>query len=214
MKIEVVGTFPIEQAFAKAREACLENAGDQEIYFYKDAEMRLVDFYPEELNPVSMYLLNQNLEFQRKFREHLMSGYGIDTLCLSEVVHLKTPDGIVGLVPPYVEVSQEKVSLYGREGYTPPPDKPAYLNIPLIIDGLHRAKLASELNTKLRCIVVSSPMTIDYPYASYPVPWSKVSLYDEVPPVKKHYRREDKYTFMRPLTAFRLMEATEAEYNR
>ncbi len=85
--------LPIEQAFAAAREAVLEKADGENIFFYKDKTLQLQDLYPRELNSAALYLLEENVAFQRELRKYLLERYGIDTLRLSAVVHLGNRKG-------------------------------------------------------------------------------------------------------------------------
>ena len=213
MQVTIAKRFPIEQGFKAIRQATLENAGDEEVFFYKSANLRLAEFLPEELNPVSLYLLEKNLDIQRTLREHLLENYGIDTLHLREILHLKTENGLVAMIPPYAEISEEVLKLIPQNGDREPAERTS-IKVPIIPDGLHRATLAQELGETLTCIVASNLDTLRYPYASYPVSWSEVKVYQETPKVKKFYRRQDPYTYMRPLDALRLLKPTEVEYGR
>lgn len=214
MEVKVLRTFPMEQAFDALRVATLDAADGDDIRLYHDAKMKLADFDPEDLNPTSLYVLRKSLDFQIELRLHLLGEYGIDTLNLSQVVHLDTPDGVVGLVPPFVEIVDESVTFTGREGNRTPPDN-ATLRVPVLKDGIHRAFLARSLGVQLRCVVVRTEVSLEYPTYAYPNRWSDVRVYDAVPPVKKHYRRENAYTFMRPIYALRLLDVGESrEYGR
>lgn len=206
--------LPIEQAFCAAREAVLEEAAGKEVYFYRDATLRLENLWPENINPAAVYLLKENLNFQRELRRYLLDRYGIDTLQLSVVVHLKTEKGIIAMIPPYVEVSEEQVRLIPGPEDRESPAKQA-LRIPILIDGLHRAQIAREEGLPLRCIVCSGNYDAGYLYTAYPAHWSQVQIYDKVPEVKKFYRRQNKYSFMRPLEVMRLTEkGAGGEYGR
>ena len=146
-------------------------------------------------------------------REYLLNEYSIDTLSLSEVLHLRTESGLIGMIPPYVEISEEVVTLLPMDGDRLPPEK-QMLRVPLLIDGLHRAYLARELGIPITCLVVRNTPK-KYPYAAYPCSWNQVVLGDVVPKVKKFYRRQDPYTFMRPLDVLRQLPKTDApEYGR
>lgn len=213
MDIVLERTIPIEDAFACLRSALLENAGGQEIRFYQNARLRLADVYPDELNPAALYILRDNLEFQRALREHLLREYRIDTLQLSSVLHLKTPNGLIGMAPPYVEISEEMLMFVGQEGDRRPPGR-LTLRMPLLIDGFHRAYLAHENGLPVRCVVASN-LPRAYAYCAYPCAWDQVAVHDAVPKVKKFYRRQDAYTFMRPLDALRQLPNTAGpEYGR
>ncbi len=212
MNILVEKRIPIEEGIAALRLAKLENGGDAEIFFYQNARVRLAEFHPEELNPVALYALEKNLQMQRELREQLLT-QGIDILKLSEILHLRVDEGdTVAMVPPYVEISEERLSLVANEGDRLPPEQQV-LRLPLLIDGLHRALLAHELDETLSCLVVSN-LPDAYPYASYPVAWDQVVVGREVPKVKKFYRRQDPYTFMRPLDSLCLLTQVAPEYGR
>lgn len=215
MLVTIEKRIPIEQGFDAIRNATLENAGDEKIYFYKEAELRLAYFTPEELSPVALYLLEEHLKVQRELRHILLEEYGIDTLHLREILHLHTEKGLEAMIPPYVEISEEVVKLVAKDGDREPGDSTRIkVTIPILPDGLHRAYLAQEVGETLTCVVASGMDTISYPYASYPVSWSDVKVYQEVPPVKKFYRRQEKYSFMRPLDALRLLKPVKVEYGR
>lgn len=220
MNVEIVEEFSLSDGFRNMKNAPLENAGKKEILFYKDASFRLGEFYAEELNPTSLYALREKIEFQRELRERLMSRYDIDTLALDRVLHLKVDEKKEAMMPPYVEISEEKLRLSPREcisdrerSYHAPP-KVQILNIPPLIDGIHRVLLARELNLPVRCIVVRG-INRRYLHCAYPNTWSEVARVGKVPEQKKFYRRREKYSFMRPLDVMRFLDKTaEKEYDR
>lgn len=199
MNVELVGRKPIEIAFERLRAAPLEAAGDEEIFLYRDATMRLGDFHPDELNLTSLYVLEPNLAIQRDLHRTLLERYDIDTFGLSEVLHLKTGAEIIGMAPPVVEIYEETVHIVPRPGDRMPPI-PLVLKIAIVKDGIHRVTLARELGKMLRCIVISGADQWILPYA-YPNHWGQVQIYPtkDAVPLKKFYRREDPYSFMRPL---------------
>jgi|SRR3989338_3261483 len=193
---------PIEDAFARLRKAPLDAAGGQSILIYQNASMRICDFMPEELNPTSLYVLENHLDSLRHLREELLKRYQIDILRFSSILHVRTPDGVlIGIAPPFVEVYEETVQLIPREGDRVPPPR-SVIKVPVLKDGIHRAWIAREENIPLCCVVVSGA-TGDYlPYA-YPNSWSEVKLYAEKPEEKKFYRRQNPYTYLRPIKALR-----------
>lgn len=213
MNVEIVEEFSLLDGFRNMKNAPLENAGKEEIFFYKDASFRLGEFYAEELNPTSLYALRENIGFQRELRERLMSRYDIDTLALDRVLHLKVDEKKEAMMPPYVEISEETLRIFSKRGdYTSPVLQ--ILNVPLLIDGIHRVLLARELNLPVRCIVVRG-INRRYLHCAYPNTWSEVALVGKVPEQKKFYRRREKYSFMRPLDVMRFMDKTaEKEYDR
>lgn len=199
--IVLVGMTPLEEAFARLRAAPLEAAGGEEIFIYRDAKMRLGEFWPDELNPTSLYVLKENLEIQRLLRAHLLYTYGVDTFKLSEVLHLETPEGIIGMAPPVVEIYEETVHIIPGPNDRLPPI-PRILKIPILKDGIHRAYLARKERVPMRCIIISGADSAFLPYA-YPNHWTEVWLFDQKPPLKKHFRRPEPYSFMRPLKVLR-----------
>ncbi len=118
------------------------------------------------------------------------------------------------MIPPYVEISEELVRIIPLDGDREPPPS-QILNVPILIDGLHRAALADEEKIPLRCIVCSGNFDRRYLYTSYAAHGSEIKLYKKVPPVKKRYRRQKEYSFMRPLEVFRLTNVgVGGEYDR
>lgn len=212
MKVSIEKRLPLSEAITAYKQAELEESGDQHVLLFRDAEIRLVEFYPDELNPVALYAKKENLDFQRKLRKHLLRKYGVDTLALTEVLHLRTEKGLVGMIPPYTELSEEDLSLIAREGDRPPQERQT-LRLQLLIDGLHRGLIAREEGVSITCLSVRN-IPRSHPYPAYPCGWEQVVVGDEVPPLKKYYRLQDKYTFMRPLDALRLLPKTETEYGR
>jgi hypothetical protein len=207
---------PIEDAFVRLRAAPLDAAGDEQVFIYKDAGMRLADLAPEEANPSSLYVLKPQLALLRDMRKELLDRYGIDILHLSSVLHLKTADGqVLGMAPPFVEVYEETVNIVPRPGDQHPPNALS-IRIPIFKDGMHRAWIAREEGETVRCIVVSGALKTHLPYA-YPNAWSQVKEYNskEERETKKFFRRQEPYTFLRPLRALRQTgEALPApEYN-
>lgn len=208
--IRLAGIFPFIEAFRRLREAKLEAEGDPPIPIYRDTDMRTGYFHPEELNPIALYTLRAHLEFQRRLREHLIERYQIDTLDLSGLLHLETPDGAMGMAPPIVEICRERVEVVVGSGQRSAP--PRIMRVPILLDGLHRATVAREEKRYLKCIVIVG-IPDEYPPHAYPVDWTEVIAYDrreEIPvddgvPRKKFYRFDRLYSYMRPITVLRSM---------
>lgn len=193
---------PIEKAFARLREAPLEAAGEERILIYKNATMRLADFFPSELNPTSLYVIHDRLIFLRTLRTELLNQWGVDILQLSETLHLRTASGeLVGLAPPFVEFYEETLQIVERSSDRHPPHV-SMLKIPILKDGIHRAQIAMEMGVSMRCITVENALREYAPYA-YPNSWQQVRLYGKTPELKKFYRRQNPYTYMRPLSVLR-----------
>lgn len=210
MDITIEQIIPIERALIELKAAPLEAAGDQHIPYFQNAVLRLVDMHPHEFNPSSLYVLRKNLEFQRALRRHLIDRYQIDTLQLSSVLYLRTDNGLIGMAPPYVEISEELVDVVPKSGDRPAPPGQR-LRVPLLIDGFHRAWIAREENTLLRCVLVHDTDTTYLNYA-YPNSWSDVAVCETVPEQKKYYRRVDKYSFMIPLSVLRRIEGAPVKH--
>jgi len=192
----------IEKAFARLKAASLEAANGEEIFIYRNATMRLAEFLPEEINPTSLYVLRDQLELLRKIRKQLIDRYRIDILQLSSTIHLKTEDGrLLGMAPPLVEIYEESVQIISQQGDRSPPPM-LLLQVPILKDGIHRAWIAREEKSAIRCIVVHGALKTYLPYA-YPNAWAQVQVYDIKPENKKFYRRQNLYSYMRPLRVLR-----------
>ena len=200
MDITIERVVPIEKMFQELKGAVLENA-NREILYYQNATLRVAELHPNEINPASLYLLEENLAFQHALRTHLLHRYGIDTFRLSNILHLKNGQHMFGMAPPYIEISEEKLALAPKPGDHAPP-KEQTLKIPLLIDGIHRVWLAREENITVRCIIAhgTHPEYLNY---AYPNEWHEVKICKTVPGVKKFYRRKVHYSFMIPLTILR-----------
>lgn len=202
MDITIERTLPItEKTFQLLRAAPLENTGDEEIFIYSDATMRLADLWPDTLNLTSLYLLRSRLAFQRDIHAHLLGKYGVDTLQLSSVLVLRNGDKLFGMTPLYVEVYQERVQLIPIPGDRLPPQETT-LRVPILKDGLHRAAIAKEWGRTVRCVEIHGALENHPPYA-YPNSWEQVVLCDELPEIKKFYRRQKPHTYMRPIRVLR-----------
>ena len=195
--ITLEGIEPIEEAFARLRMAPMDKTGDAEILVYEHANLSIRDVDLALVSPTSLYALEQNLTFQRELRSHLMAQAGIDTLCLSGVLRLRGPDGIIGMAPPVVEIYQDTVSVNPQEG-DQVHDKPIVMDFAILLDGIHRGLLARELGMTLRCVVIQHALPGPLPYA-YPNSWGEVEVHNNVPAIKKRYRRKNAYSFMRPV---------------
>lgn len=211
--VRLVNVLPVDDAFERLRNAPLEAAGDEEIFLYRYARMRIADIVPDEVNPTSLYVMRDLLETQRALREHLLAEYEIDTLRLTKVLHLETKNGPLGMAPPVVEIYEENVRILPRPGERTPPD--LRIRIPILKDGIHRGFLARELGVTLSCVLIHGASDSVRPYA-YPNHWSDVRIYDAKPEVKKYYRREVPYSFMRPLKVLRQIGdgPVQAQWNR
>ena len=207
MRIILERVEPFEKAFARLRESPLEQAGDEKILIYRDANIRLAKFYAAELNPTSLYVLNSKLEFQRNLRAHLFDRYQIDTFDPPGILHLRNEeDKLEAMFPPFVEVYGERLRILRKKGDNIPP-KEQNLLIPILKDGIHRAFDAHKNKELFLCILVSGALAEPRPYA-YPNTWDEIKVYETAPSVRKYYRRKNSYTFLRPLTMLRQTDET------
>lgn len=196
MDVELIDVEPLGVAIQRLRQAPLEKAGEENIFTYRDASVMLQTFYPDMLNPTSLYALRSGIEFQRALRYYMLENHGIDTLALEHVLHLRSEGQEIGMAPPFVEYYDERVQVIPREGDNHVPA--GTLRVPILLDGIHRAMLARELHVPINCIVAFNTNSAYLPYA-YPNSWDDVQVYNEVPEVKKYYRRKEHYSFMRPV---------------
>lgn len=221
MNVILEGFEPIEEAFGRLKIAPLEAAGEEKIIIYKNANLRLGEFFPREVNPTSLYVLSHSLRLIRQMRAQLVDRYQIDILQLTSILHIRDGDGeldkydkVIGIAPPFVEIYEEIIQIIPHPEDRCPPG-PLPLQIPILKDGIHRAWIAKELGVKLSCIVASGALKKHLPYA-YPNDWLQVRVYDKKPEQKKYYRRQNPYSFMRPLRVLRQTSDTPPppEWNR
>jgi len=205
---------PIEDAIARLRASPLEAAGDKIIPIYQNAIIRVGDLFPDEVNPTSLYVLGPQIEYLQKMRKELIDRCQIDILQLSSILHVRDEHGkLHGMAPPFVEIYEERVQIQPLSGDRDAP--PVSLKIPILKDGLHRAWIARQEGVMLKCIVAHGALLGHLPYA-YPNEWSQVRVVEEKPTLKKFYRRQVPYSFMRPLKALRQngTEASTPEWGR
>ncbi|MBI2122288.1 MAG: hypothetical protein HYT98_04170 [Candidatus Sungbacteria bacterium] len=122
MRIILERVEPFEKAFARLRESPLEQAGDEKILIYRDANIRLAKFYAAELNPTALYVLDHKLEFQREMRRYLLDRYQIDTFNPPGILHLRNEEGkLEAMFPPFVEFYPEQLRILPKKGDNTPP---------------------------------------------------------------------------------------------
>lgn len=198
--IKLIKIEDFEVGFDRLRKAPLENAGDQVIYDYAQANIGLADLDCKTVLPSTYYALKQNLDTQRELRNNLLAQHQLEVFNLPGIMYLMLGNKTIGLTPPFVETYIEE---NGEK-------------VTVLQDGVHRFLLAQELGLKQQCIFVQNLATDRkyLPYA-YSNSWKQVILGDEVPAVKKHYRRNPPYTFMQPLRQiFDSSIANKTEYGR
>ncbi len=177
------------------------------IFPYKNARIEFRHTHPDDVNPTTLYLLRHGLEQQRHlrnaFREHHDAGLNsIDTLRLSGAIVYRTEEGVRTMLPPIVEMQEEKVRYDNPHGDKVYPE-PHLVNIPVINDGAHRMYLArQEKAIPLVCHI--SGVLSEYPFYAFPNHWDNVKIVDEVPAEKREkklYKREDSYELYRNFDA-------------
>jgi len=130
---------------------------DGRIPLYKDAEISVKSFDPEDLYPTAKYVLTANLQFVSTMREELLNSDGVDILGLNQIF----ANHIYVVAPPVVEISD---------------------GVPAIVDGLHRCSLARNLGEKISVIFVNG-VDSRYPIISIPIGWEEVVEYQTKPEV-------------------------------
>ncbi|MBI2195889.1 MAG: hypothetical protein HYU48_02490 [Candidatus Levybacteria bacterium] len=150
--------------------------GDETIYPYKNATIRLRLINPTDVYPISKYALRGNIDIQKQLH-YLFKKEKIDTLNLGNktatikyVIENEENDWMMS--PPIVEES----SVDG--------------NKPILIDGEHRFLLARKLRQRISVVWISKVPAL-YPTVAKPLTWKDVKLYKTVPPVK--YKREYRF---------------------
>lgn len=186
--ITVVGKRNWNELVEKLKQVTL--MGDTSVYPYREAHMELKLVGLEEIYPISKYVLRGQLEFQERLHELLLK-QGINSLQLTPEVSDITfkVEGEMGmwlLSPPIVEESI-------NDG-----------NKLVLTDGEHRLMLARKLGQKVRVVVIKGVVEAIPPVA-FPVEWSEVVTYDQVPEAakKRNYRFTDeakRYFFYRDLS--------------
>lgn len=185
-KLRLIKIEDFELGFNRLKNAKLEQAGDLDLFEYQNAEIGLADLTMHDFLPCSYYALRSRLEFQREYRERLLSDLNLDLFRVPGIAYIKDGENVFGLVPPFVERYKEE---NGE-------------SVSVLQDGVHRFMLSAELGIKIRCILINN-INCDRRYLPYAYPnlWEELKLVDEIPDIKKRYRREQKYSFMRPLSS-------------
>jgi len=175
-----------------------KDADGNQIFPYANARISLRSVHPEELAPSSFYIIERNLQLQRDLRAHLLC-QGYDSLSLRGALELETPESLMRLLPPVVEVMHERIGHHNDRGDIDYSGKTAHIPVHIITDGMHRAALARELNTSLTVIHISN-IPHEHPIYALPNGWDQVRVFTDVPKTmeeKKFYRRRDSYALYR-----------------
>ena len=167
------------------------------IFPYKNAKIELRTVDPNELNPSTFYLLKGNVDFQREMRASLLAKEGVDSLKLDGGLEILNGNENWRLIPPIVELTEEKVFFANDRGDV---TYPAFtiVKIPTIVDGANRCALARGIGSTINVLYISG-VSYDHPFYALPNEWEKVQIHEEVPlmGLKKYYRRKDSYVLYR-----------------
>lgn len=202
MKIEVVGKIEGEELIDKIRNVPLvkKNEDGSGIYPYLNANIEYREFFPNEVNPVTFYVLKKGIEFQKELREGMKLYAGVDSLNMQSAWEIKVDesDEIWTLTPPIVELTPRHVRYNPQDGEIKYAD-PVWINVPVLNDGGHRVFLANELGIRFTCLYISNAEK-DCPVGCHPNSWSDVEVLDELPEKmeeKKMYTRKNYYELYR-----------------
>lgn len=182
-KIQLIKLEDLDIGFKRLKNAPLEEC-DSLIYEYKMASMTTKTFSMSQVKPTTYYLLESNINNIIELEKVFRTKYSIDIFNLSTIVYFKLYGQIKAIAPPFIE------EYFEEDG-----EKVVSLQ-----DGAHRFYVASKMKRKVNCIFIKNHHAkIKYlPYAR-PNSWDNVVIYNQVPKIKKNYRRELKYSYMRPL---------------
>jgi hypothetical protein len=174
--VEVVGRTGEQELIDEVREVTLLQS--PEVRPYRAATIEIKEIALVDIKPTTLYVLRQNLVFQRELRDALET-QGLDPLNLRGALTLRSTDGTVGLIPPLIEVDP---------GHGP-----------CLFDGAHRTYIGREAGRKVIRAIVIEGADESYPLYAYPNEWDEIKEYDTVPPLKKRYREGDPAALYRNL---------------
>ena len=163
--IKVVGSTSSEELITSVRGVSLLTSPEVKPYEAAIIEIKEIDL--SEIRPTTLYVLRQNLAFQRSLSSTLRE-VGFDPLDLDGSLTLSGDNGNVGLIPPLVEIDPQ----YG----------------PCLADGAHRVYVGQQAGRKVIRAICIEGANPDYPLYAYPNNWDEIAEYDEVPKLKKYYR--------------------------
>ena len=145
--------------------------GDPDIYPYQKAKIESRVISPDDVYPLSSYLLSGKLEIHDCLRKRFLKEKKIDIFDLRSAFQFSVDGGVNKFIfgPPIVEVSLIDNAK------------------PLLLDGLHRLFLAKKLRKKIRVIWLSK-ISKELPIIALPLKWTEIKKYSEVPALKKMRR--------------------------
>lgn len=131
---------------------------------YKRASISFQEFHPDQVYPISKYVLMGNIRRLEEVRNTLLQR-GVDIFHLQEAVQY----GDYTITPPVVEYSR--------------PDRAN-----LIVDGIHRFFYAREMGETVTAVHVRRVRS-DLPVIGLPVGWEEVARCEELPLTGPERRR-------------------------
>ncbi len=165
-----------------------------------DLKQNPSEFHINEVNPIAFYLIEKNLQFQERLRQELLINHKIDTLSLDGLLEIKNDDGEVwGLIPPIVEYIKRTVHFKPGEGEIAY-HEPYEIQIPIVLDGLHRVTLAKGTEKKTFYGISISGVAHEHRVYAHPNSWDQVKIFENTPKTKqekKLYILDDCYALYR-----------------
>lgn len=166
MIIQDIKEYTREELLEGLRQVTLKDQPNKCVY--RTANFRLRLAFVREIMPAQYYVLRSDLErvalLRRRVMEH--TNRTIDILALDGYIRVILDDGVVDVIPPIVETSNE------ANGKTPR----------IVVDGMHRLYLALLEWIDPRVVSISGASA---PYYAFPIPgdnpWGQVKLYDSLP---------------------------------
>ncbi len=200
MKVLVRKHIPLEKLISEVRSVPLKSKdpNSPKVFPYQKARIVLREMFWTELNPGSKYLLQDRLESLRDMRLHLLGEHGIDPLKLTGGYELDINGEVHMLIPPIVEVSEEKMIYHDTRGDIKY-DHPIEVKMNIVVDGLHRISLARYLENSVNVLHVQG-IPPECPFYALANEWKDVKIVQEIPKTneeKKDYRRKDSYDLYR-----------------
>ncbi len=163
-----------DQYFNKIR--TIKLLGDKSIQPYKNAEICSRIIKPTEVYPIAKYVLNKQINIQKKLAQYLKKEHQIDIFDLNDHQPMlefsmqgEKNDWVMS--PPIIEVSVLDD------------------NKPVLVDGEHRFYVAKKKNIPIRVVWIEK-VPAHLPVVARPLKWSDIKEYDQVPSTfkKRIYR--------------------------
>lgn len=192
--VTVEQVVPWEDLEQRLRETpLLRQSGEDAVYPYEDATIRLEKLAYADVAPTSLYVIRKNLAIQAVIGCDL-SVEGYEPLALGCGLLLKNENGEeTGFIPPIVEETD-------KEGK-------------YVLDGAHRTSVGRWLGRTHFVAVHISGIRSDCPGYAFPNSWDEIKIMEDVPsnPAdKKHYRGENYRSLYRDFSVLNGSKLREA----